>query len=93
MVERSELPPDKQPHLSIYGKLACYSHGVSPYPPTKAPEELKVDFKPISERSHKYELTEVVEKPAASAKKDETDASVAANKDQPSDFRSNQPSS
>ena len=33
MVPREELPANRQPHRSFYGKLSCYLNGVSPYPP------------------------------------------------------------
>ena len=32
LVERAELPPEKQPHKSLYGKLSCYINGINPYP-------------------------------------------------------------
>jgi len=45
LVERADLPEDKQPHRSIYGKFICYAHGISPYPPPRAPGEVVVDDK------------------------------------------------
>lgn len=33
LVPREELPEDKQPHRSFYGKLACFLNNIDPYPP------------------------------------------------------------
>ncbi len=74
LVERTELPPDKQPHRSVYGKLSCYINGISPYPPARPPEEVKVQFTAVSEKVNVCEVTEC-EKPAM--KKEDGDVSVA----------------
>ncbi len=42
LVERSELPEDKQPHQSLYGKFSCYINGINPYPPPRPPAEVQV---------------------------------------------------
>ena len=45
-VERAELPPEKQPHRRLYGKVTCYINGISPYPPKVTdPVELLVNEK------------------------------------------------
>ena len=58
LVERAELPPEKQPNKTVYGKLACYMNGVSPYPPRNPPAEVKIeDIKQAQpEVDQKYEV-------------------------------------
>eukprot|EP00826_Nyctotherus_ovalis_P031312 TRINITY_DN2500_c0_g3_i1.p2 TRINITY_DN2500_c0_g3~~TRINITY_DN2500_c0_g3_i1.p2 ORF type:complete len:172 (-),score=36.48 TRINITY_DN2500_c0_g3_i1:138-653(-) len=52
LIERAELPLEKQPHQTIYGKLACYVNGIDPYPPSSAlPTEL------VLSRGNKSETT------------------------------------
>ena len=33
MVPRDEIPEEKQPHNSLYGRLSSYMSGINPYPP------------------------------------------------------------
>ena len=56
LVERSDLPEEKQPHRSIYGKFSCYINGINPYPAPRPPMEIRVE--PKSEREISYEMTE-----------------------------------
>ena len=56
LVERSELPPEKQPHRSLYGKVSCYINGISPYPPKATdPVELLVNEKEEKNSSTDYQ--------------------------------------
>ena len=33
MIPREELPEDKQPHNTFYGRMSNYMSGINPYPP------------------------------------------------------------
>ena len=32
LVPREELPAERQPHRSFYGKMSCFMNGMDPYP-------------------------------------------------------------
>jgi len=63
LVERTQLPPEKQPHRTLYGKLACYMRGIDPYPPPTAPSQINVEIqeenKVKKEKSPKKEESEM----------------------------------
>lgn len=55
LVERTDLPEDKQPHRSIYGKLACYLNGIDPYPPPKPPGQVLVSMDSAKAETASYQ--------------------------------------
>eukprot|EP00831_Metopus_contortus_P059795 TRINITY_DN5176_c0_g1_i2.p1 TRINITY_DN5176_c0_g1~~TRINITY_DN5176_c0_g1_i2.p1 ORF type:complete len:290 (-),score=52.11 TRINITY_DN5176_c0_g1_i2:54-923(-) len=68
MIERSELPTEKQPHKSVWGKFSCYINGVNPYPPKPlALEEIKSN---VTQEENMYEKEEKIEKESSEVKVD-----------------------
>eukprot|EP00826_Nyctotherus_ovalis_P056902 TRINITY_DN7764_c0_g1_i23.p2 TRINITY_DN7764_c0_g1~~TRINITY_DN7764_c0_g1_i23.p2 ORF type:complete len:295 (-),score=82.83 TRINITY_DN7764_c0_g1_i23:18-902(-) len=56
LVERTELPENKQPHRSVYGKLACYLNGIDPYPPPKPPGQVLVNMDSANAEAANYQV-------------------------------------
>eukprot|EP01022_Parablepharisma_sp_SALTPOND_P008327 TRINITY_DN135666_c0_g1_i1.p1 TRINITY_DN135666_c0_g1~~TRINITY_DN135666_c0_g1_i1.p1 ORF type:complete len:276 (+),score=32.22 TRINITY_DN135666_c0_g1_i1:1735-2562(+) len=71
MIERAELPPEKQPHRSIYGKLSCYMRGINPYPPPRAPAEVQVEVKGEKENTCTYQEVDISKQEEKKEEKDE----------------------
>lgn len=74
LVERTELPPEKQPNRTIYGKLACFLKGIDPNPPPRPLAEVSIAS--VAEQSKNAQKYEIVDTTKVEDKKEEPAVNV-----------------